>query len=74
MNIDKSYSIGYQAGLAALETCSESNASEKDALAGLLSVVMHAAYSMAPTEEIAEEIITWAQKTALEDWIIEKGE
>ena len=73
MNIDKSYSIGYQAGLA-LETCSESNASEKDALAGLLSVVMHATYAMAPTEETAEEIITWAQKTALEDWIIEKGE
>ena len=74
MNTVKSYDVGYNAGLDALEVCSKSRANEKDALAGLMTVVMHAAYAMAPSEEMAEEIITWAQQTALENWIKEKGD
>ena len=74
MNTEKSYDAGYNAGLDALEVCSKSKANEKDALAGLMTVVMHSAYAMAPSEEMAEEIITWAQQTALENWIEEKGD
>tara|TARA_R110000796_G_scaffold80709_1_gene178502 strand:- start:368 stop:595 length:228 start_codon:yes stop_codon:yes gene_type:complete len=74
MNTEKSYDAGYNAGLDALEVCSKSKANEKDALAGLMTVVMHSAYAMAPSEEMAEEITTWAQQTALENWIKEKGE
>ena len=43
-------------------------------LAGLMSVVLHATYAMAPFEEAAEELIAFAQQTALEDWIKEKGD
>ena len=74
MNTEKGYVAGYNAGLDALDVCSKSRANEKNALAGLMTVVMHAAYAMAPTEEAAEEIITWAQQTALENWIEEKGD
>ena len=74
MNTEKGYVAGYNAGLDALDVCSKSRANEKNALAGLMTVVMHAAYAMAPTEEAAEEIITWAQQKALENWIEEKGE
>jgi len=74
MNTEKSYDVGYSAGLDALDVCSNGKANEKDTLAGLMTVVMHAAYAMAPTEEAAEELITFAQKTALENWIKEKGE
>ena len=71
-NTEKDYSIGYEAGLDALDVCHKSKANEKNALAGLMSVVMHASYAMAPTEEAAEEIITWAQQTALQNWHEEK--
>ena len=74
MNTEKSYDVGYNAGLDALDVCHKSKAKEKDALAGLMTAVMHAAYAMAPTEEAAEELITWAQQTALQNWIKEKGE
>lgn len=71
-NTEKDYSIGYETGLDALDKCHKSKANEKDAIAGLMSVVMHASYAMAPTEEAAEELITWAQQTALQNWHIEK--
>jgi len=71
-NTGKDYSIGYEAGLDALDACHKSKANEKDAIAGLMSVVMHASYAMAATEEQAEELITWAQQTALQNWHIEK--
>ena len=71
-NTGRDYSIGYEAGLDALDVCHKSKANEKNALAGLMSVVMHATYAMSPSEEIAEEIITWAQQTALQNWHKEK--
>ena len=72
MNPEESFDVGYQAGLDALDVCDKSKAKEKDALAGLMSVVMHSAYAMAPTEEMAQELITWAQQTALQNWEKEK--
>lgn len=73
MNTQKSYSAGYNAGLDALDALAQSGATERDGLAGLMAVVMHAAYAMAPTEEAAEELIAFSRKQALDDWIEERG-
>jgi len=72
MNTKKSYQFGKNAGLDALEACSKSSAIQKDALAGLMSVVIQSVYAMAPNEEAAEELITLSQVFALEDWTKEK--
>jgi hypothetical protein len=77
MSTQKGFSVGYSAGLDALEICNKSKhtaANAKDVLAGLMSVVLHANYSTAPHEEAAEELIAFAQQTALADWIEEKGD
>jgi hypothetical protein len=79
MSMDKSYDAGYQAGLDALETLAKSGAfftrrpnrrdySEHAGLAGLMAVVMHAAYAMAPSEKIVEELIKFSQEQAIENW------
>ena len=73
MDTQKSYSAGYATGLGALDALAETGATERDGLAGLMAVVMHAAYAMAPTEEAAEELIAFSRKQALDDWIEEKG-
>tara|TARA_R100000995_G_C3475600_1_gene120781 strand:- start:1437 stop:1670 length:234 start_codon:yes stop_codon:yes gene_type:complete len=77
MNTEENYSIGVNAGLEALEkihkTLGDDNHSDlKDALAGIMTTVMHCAYAAAPTEEIAEELISTAQQFALKDWEKEK--
>tara|TARA_R110001632_G_scaffold212361_1_gene338113 strand:+ start:211 stop:438 length:228 start_codon:yes stop_codon:yes gene_type:complete len=74
MSTQKGFSVGYNAGLDALEICSKSKHAEVNVLAGLMSVVLHATYAMAPFEKAAEELIAFAQQTALEDWIKEKGD
>ena len=71
MTTDKSYDAGYQAGLDALETLVKSGASEHAGLAGLMAVVMHAAYAMAPSEKIVEELIEFSQEQAIENWVKE---
>jgi len=68
----KSYSAGYSAGIDALDALAKSGATEHDGLAGLMAVVMHAAYAMAPTEEAAEELIAFSRKQALDNWIAER--
>jgi len=68
----KSYTAGHDAGLNALDALARSGATEHDGLAGLMAVVMHAAYAMAPTEEAAEELIAFSRKQALDNWIVEK--
>ena len=65
--IEKHYSAGYQIGLDALDECSKIN-DERNVLAGLMSVVMHAAFAMAPSEDSAQSLIMWAKDTALENW------
>mgnify|MGYP003150457924 CR=1 FL=1 len=67
MNLEKSYDAGYQAGLDALDNLAKSGATERDGLAGLMAVVPHAAYSMAPTEETALALIEFSQQVALEN-------
>jgi hypothetical protein len=73
MKTPADYSIAYDIGVDALDRCAKETNASKDALAGLMTVVINAAYAAAPTEEAAEEIITWAQKTALESWEDEKA-
>ena len=77
MNTEKNYSIGVEAALEALEkinkTLGDDNPRDlKDALAGIMTTVMHCAYASAPTEEIAEQLISTAQQFALKDWEKEK--
>ena len=74
MDIQESYAAGHDAGLDALEVLQNTGANYRHGLAGLMAVVMHAAYAMAPTEEAAEELITFSQQQALLDWETEKGE
>ena len=66
---DESYQIGHEAGLDALEALGKSGASEHAALAGLLAVVMHATYAMAPSEKIADDLIEFSQEQAIENWV-----
>ena len=65
---ERDFSIGYNVGLDALDTLEEKGAPSTEAIAGILSVVMHCLYSMAPSEEMAEEIISISQKQALDNW------
>ena len=76
MDSKKAYDIGFQAGCYALNAIEDyfyGNSEEhvKDSLSGLLVFLMSSSYSLAPTPESAEELISTAQKMALENW--EKG-
>jgi hypothetical protein len=76
MDTRGNYEQGYEAGLDAIEALSqaevragEGNASKfrSDSLTGLLSSVMSCVYSLAPSEEGAEELIKLAKEIALEN-------
>ena len=61
MDTEKGYSIGYEAGLDALDKINEVLGDDdpmalKDALAGMMVSAMACAYAFAPSEEIAEEL------------------
>ena len=73
MDTEKGYSIGYEAGLDALDKINEALGDDdpmalKDALAGMMVSAMACAYAFAPTEEVAEELISTAQQFALKNW------
>ena len=73
MNTNKAFKCGSDAALDAMDVLgktfdSKHNAFAKDALAGSLKELMLAVYAMAPDEETAEELISLAQKFALNDW------
>ena len=76
INEDKAYDIGFQAGSDALNAIEDyfygtNDDNVKHSLMGLLVFLMSSTYSLAPTPESAEILISTAQKTALENW--EKG-
>ena len=67
------YEIGYRAGLDALDKINEALGDDdpmalKDAVAGMMVSAMHCAYAFAPTEEVAEELISTSQQFALKNW------
>jgi len=49
------------------------NLFKRDALAGAMTCLMDCIYAMSPTEEMAEELISFAQKTSAENWEKRKG-
>lgn len=68
----KTYEIGFNAGLSALENINNSLGNVpphvlKNALAGLLTAACRCAYAFAPNEEAATEIIELSRKFGLED-------
>ena len=73
MDTEKSYSVGYEAGLDALDKINEVLGDDdpmalKDAVAGMMVSAMSCAYAFAPTEEVVEELISTAQQFALKNW------
>ena len=52
----------------------DENLFKRDALAGAMTCLMDFVYAMAPTEEIAEELISFAQKTAAENFEKERND
>ena len=73
---DECWEVAYKIGLDALDRCAEEIEQTpnnlRDALAALLTVVSHAAYAMAPSEKIAEGMISFAQEMAQDNWAAEK--
>ena len=70
---EESYSVGYEAGLKALDKINEllgddDSLALKDALAGMMVSAMSCAYAFAPNEKVAEELISTAQEFALSNW------
>tara|TARA_R110002012_G_scaffold205910_1_gene375671 strand:+ start:638 stop:874 length:237 start_codon:yes stop_codon:yes gene_type:complete len=70
----KGYDFGHKLALDALEQAEEQGQDFKpsDIFAGLLTTITHALYYASPTEEHAEEIISFATTTAFFDWEEEK--
>lgn len=77
MNQVEMFNHGYELGLDVLgelaQTVDATPQFRKDALAGMMTAVMNSVYAMAPTEEAAEELITFAQRVALDNWEKEKN-
>ena len=73
MDTQEGYTVGHEAGLDALDKINEVLGDNdplalKDALAGMMVSAMACAYAFAPTEEVAEELISTAQQFALKNW------
>ena len=70
--VNKAFKLGEKGGVACLDLIGESIDKNPDhamhALAGALSELMLVCYAMAPTEEQAEELISLANKYALDKW------
>lgn len=58
--------------LDALDEMSKAKLDEQSGLAAFLTTAMHATYAMAPSEEIADEMIALARNMAEEDWAEEQ--
>ena len=78
MDTEKGYSIGYEAGVDAIDQIHKALGDDnpmalKDALTGMMVSAMHCVYAFAPTEEVAEELISTAQQFSLKNWEQENG-
>lgn len=81
-NTEKCFQIGRDKILDAIDEIAiagskipniNENLFKRDALAGAMTCLMDCVYAMAPTEEMAEELISFAQKTSAENWEKEKN-
>ena len=74
MDINKAFTLGSDGALDLMEKLGKKGFDKKhpefakDAIAGALKELMLVTYAMAPSEEIAEEMISLAQSFALSDW------
>jgi len=70
--VDKAFKLGEKGSVACLDLIEKSinkiPGQAQHALAGALSELMLVCYVMAPTEEQAEELISLANKYALDKW------
>ena len=66
------YEIAQEICLDALERLHKAKLDEQSGLAAFLTTAMHATYAMAPSEEIADEMIALARNMAEEDWAEEQ--
>ena len=63
----------HEIGLDALDALSNMKIDEFSGLAALLTVTMHAVYSMAPSKRAADELIVFARNMAKENAKRERG-
>jgi hypothetical protein len=78
---DKEFAMGYDAINKYMDKfdcnlVTERTGSFDNVIAGMMTCAMHYAYATASTEEKAEEIFCFAQKTALKHWeeeLVKKG-
>ena len=72
--IQQGYAFGRELALDALEAADKDGRDFRpnDVYAGILTTLMQGLYALAPTEEAAEEIISFSTSTALKDWEAEK--
>ena len=72
--IEKGFAFGRELALDAIDTAFEKGQAYRpsDVFAGILTTLMHGLYAEAPTEEAAEEVISFATSTSLKDWEAEK--
>jgi hypothetical protein len=68
MGLDRSYEVGRNAGLDALNECEKSGSEIKFAISGLLVIIIHSVYAFAPNKKIAEELINIAHGEAKINW------
>ena len=66
------YEKGGEICLDALERMQNGELDQQSGLAAFLTTAMHATYAMAPSEEIADEMIAQARNIAEKDWAAEK--
>ena len=72
--IQQGYAFGRELALDAIDSAEERGQAYRpnDVYAGILTTLMQGLYALAPTEEAAEEIISFSTSTALKDWEAEK--
>ena len=66
------YEIAQEICLDALDEMSELKLDEQSGLAAFLTTAMHATYAMAPSEEVADEMIALARNMAEQNWAEEQ--
>lgn len=74
MNTQEAFQRGKDAALDVLNTLGDQFDGKHihrrhQALGGAVTTLMAAVYAMAPSEEAAEELISFSQKVALEDFL-----
>jgi hypothetical protein len=68
------FRVAYDIGLDCLDRLAESKVNEEQGLIALVTVVCHAAFSMAPSDQRASHLIEFATDMARRNWADEQAE